>query len=449
MPTLNDLLTQRIPPNSVEAERAVLGSVLLDRSGLALAIELLIAEDFYQDKHKKIFVVVLTLFERGDAVDVLTVTQELRAQGVLEDVQGPAYLAGLIEEAAVLAHLRSYIEIVREKAIAREMIRAATETIGLSYEGRRPVTEIMEVAERSLFRMADRQYIGTITTVGASLRDAFEYIERQAERQQVVTGLSSGLYELDLITSGFQRRDLILVGGRPSSGKTVFAMGVARTAANDGKRVLVFSLEMATQQLTLRLLSAEARVDNNKIRTGMLAASDWTRLVSAGGRLAEANLSIDDSATLTPLELRAKARRFKADGGLDLIVVDFLQLMSVAGRRENRQQEITTISRSLKAIAKEMDCPVVALSQLSRAVESREKKEPVISDLRESGAIEQDADLVLLLYRPSMYGLEIDGDSDSEIIIGKHRNGPIGRVKVAFIAEYSSFQTLSRRAESF
>ena len=449
MPTLNDLLTQRIPPNSVEAERAVLGSVLLDRSGLALAIELLIADDFFQDKHRKIFAAVMTLFEHGDAVDLLTVTQELRAQGVLDDIQGPAYLAGLIEEAAVLAHLRSYIDIVREKAMAREMIRAATETIGLSFEGHRPVSEIMETAERNLFRVADRQYVGTVTTIGASLRDAFEYIERQAERQQVITGLSSGLYDLDLITSGLQRRDLILVGGRPSSGKTVFGMGVARAAALDGKRVLVFSLEMATQQITLRFLSAEARVDNTKIRNGMLGAQDWTRLVSAGGRLADANLSIDDSATLTPLELRAKARRFKANGGLDLIVVDYIQLMGVAGRRENRQQEMTTISRSLKAIAKEMDCPVLALSQLSRAVESREKKEPVISDLRESGAIEQDADLVLLLYRPQIYGLDVAGDSDSEIIIGKHRNGPIGRVKVVFVAEYSSFETLSRRVESF
>lgn len=219
MPTLNDLLTARIPPNSIEAERAVLGSVLLDRSGLALAIELLIADDFFQDRHRKIFATAMTLFERGDAVDLLTVTQELRAQGMLEDIQGPAYLAGLIEEAAVLAHLRSYIDIVREKAMAREMIRSATETIGLAYEGHKPVSEIMEVAERNLFRVADRQYIGSVTTLRASLRDAFEYIERQAERQQIITGLSSGLYDLDLITSGFQRRDLILVGDGPRQGR--------------------------------------------------------------------------------------------------------------------------------------------------------------------------------------------------------------------------------------
>jgi replicative DNA helicase len=436
MPTLSELLTGRILPNSIEAERAVLGSVLLDRAGMALAVEMLIADDFYQDKHRKLFAAALALFERGDNVDIVTALEELRRQGALDDALGPAYLAGLVEEAALSTYLQSYAEIVREKALAREMIRSATETIGLSYDGRKPVTEIMETAERSLFKLADRQYVGTLTTVSASLRDAFDYLERLAERRQLVTGLPSGLDELDVLTSGFQRRDLILVGGRPSAGKTVFAMGVAREAALAGNRVLVFSLEMATQQLTLRLLSAEARVDNSRIRTGFLTPQDWTRLASAGGRLAETNLAIDDSATLTPLELRAKARRFKANGGLDLLVVDYLQLLSVGGRRENRQQEITTISRSLKAIAKEMDCPVIAVSQLSRAVESREKKEPQLSDLRESGAIEQDADLVLLLYRPRMYGLEIDGDSDSEIIVAKHRNGPIGRVKVVFVAEY-------------
>lgn len=449
MPTLNDL-TARIPPHSIEAERAVLGAVMLDRAGLALMMEMLIADDFYQDRHRKIFSVATTLFERGDEVDMLTMTEVLRTQGMLDDVQGSAYLAGLVEDAAIYTHLKSYAEIVREKANAREMIRSATETIGLSYEGRRPVIEIMETAERSLFKIADRQYIGSVTPIGTSLRDAFEFIERQADSRQLITGLPSGLYDLDVKTSGFQRRDLILVGGRPSSGKTVFAMGVAKAAASEGKRVLVFSLEMATLQLTLRLLSAEARVDGNKIRTGFLEAQDYTRLTNAGGRLADATLAIDDSATLTPLELRAKARRFKANGGLDLIVVDYLQLLSVGGgRRENRQQEITVISRSLKAIAKEMDCPVLALSQLSRAVESREKKEPVISDLRESGAIEQDADLVLLLYRPQIYGLDVAGDSDSEIIIAKHRNGPIGRVKVVFVAEYSSFESMSYRAESY
>jgi len=428
--TLADLLTSKIPPHSLEAERAVLGGMLLDRESLPRAVELLKPADFYKEGHRKIFDSMLALFERNEPVDLLTISEELRRRSELDEVGGPATLGALVEEAATAAHLLSYGGIVREKAVLRDLIRIATEIIGKSYEGRDDVEKVLDDAERLIFQISERRMQGTAFPVRSILKGTFEQIEKLYDQKEHVTGLATGFGKLDEMTSGFQSSDFIIIAGRPSMGKTAFAMNIAKYAGvRNHKRVLV-----------QRLLCAEGRVDSHKVRTGYLDTRDWTSLTNAAGRLAEAPIFIDDSPALSVLEARAKARRMKAEHGLDMIVIDYLQLMR--GRSpENRQQEISEISRSLKALAKELDVPVVALSQLSRAVESRQSKEPQLSDLRESGALEQDADLILFLYRPDRYGLQKEEDERmADVIIGKQRNGPTGVVKLTFIPEYASFE---------
>jgi replicative DNA helicase len=446
--TLADLLTSKIPPHSLEAERAVLGAVLLERESLPKAVELLRATDFYKEGHRKIFHAMLGLFERNEPVDLLTVSEELRRRAVLDEVGGAAALAALVEEAATAAHVLSYGGIVREKALLRELIRIATEIITQSYEARDDVDKLLDDAERLIFQISERRMEGSALPIRAILRDTFEHIEKLYDRKEHVTGLATGFRKLDLATAGFQPSDFIIIAGRPSMGKTAFALNIAKHAAiQDRRRVLVLSLEMSKEQLVQRLLCSEAKVESQRVRTGYLQPSDWTRLTNAAGRLAEAPIYIDDSPALNVLQARAKARRMKAEHGLDLIVIDYLQLMR--GRmQENRQQEISEISRSLKALAKELTVPVVALSQLSRAVETREKKEPQLSDLRESGALEQDADLILFLFRPERYGMQSeDGDRVADVIIGKQRNGPTGKIQVTFIPEYASFEQLAEREE--
>ena len=449
MATLADLLTSKIPPHSLEAERALLGAILLERESLPKAVELLKPSDFYKEGHRKIFDTMLTLFERNDPVDLLTLTEELRRQQLIDEVGGPATLAELVEEAATAAHLLAYGGIVREKALLRDLIRIATEIISESYEGREDVEKLLDDAERLIFQVSERRMQGSALPVRAILKDTFEHIERLYERKEHVTGLASGFVDLDRLTSGFQPSDFVIIAGRPSMGKTAFALNIAKYAGVEHRRkVLILSLEMSKEQLVQRLLCSEARVDSHKVRTGYLEPRDWTRMTHAAGRLAEAPIFIDDSPALSVLEARAKARRMKAEHGLDLIVIDYLQLMR--GRNpENRQQEISEISRSLKALAKELNVPVVALSQLSRAVEARQSKDfrPQLSDLRESGALEQDSDLILFVYRPERYGLQAEeGERISEIIIGKQRNGPVDTVKVTFIPEYASFENLASPA---
>jgi replicative DNA helicase len=444
--TLGDLLTSKIPPHSLEAERAVLGAILLERESLPKAIELLKSSDFYKEGHRKIFEAMIGLFEQNEPVDLLTVSEELRRLSALDEVGGPAALATLVDEAATAAHLLSYGAIVREKAVLRDLIRAATEIIGQSYEAREEVDKLLDDAERLIFQISERRLQGSAVPVRAILKDTFEHIERLYDRKEHITGLATGFDDLDKMTSGFQSSDFIIIAGRPSMGKTAFALNIAKHAGvEDHRKVLVLSLEMSKEQLVQRLLCAEAKVDSHKVRTGYLDPRDWTRMTNAAGRLAEAPIYIDDSPALTVLEARARARRMMAEHGLDLIVIDYLQLMR--GRQhENRQQEISEISRSLKALAKELNVPVVALSQLSRAVETRERKEPQLSDLRESGALEQDADVILFLYRAERYGLQSeDGERVADIIIGKQRNGPTGKVQVTFIPEYASFERLARR----
>lgn len=451
MATLAELLSSRIPPHSLEAERAVLGALLLERESLPRAIEVLRGSDFYKEGHRQIYSSMVALFERNEPVDLLTLSEELRRQGTLEEVGGAAALASLVEEAATAAHVVSYATIVREKALLRDLIRTATEIIGQSYEQRDDVDALLDQAEGLIFQISERRLQGSAIPVRAILKDTFEYIERLYDRKEHVTGLATGFRRLDELTSGFQPSDFIIIAGRPSMGKTAFALNIAK---NVGvvlrKNVLILSLEMSKEQLVQRLLCSEAKVDSQKVRTGYLEQRDWHRLTNAAGRLADAPIFIDDTPALSVLEARAKARRMKAEHALDLVVIDYLQLMR--GRNvENRQQEISEISRSLKALSKELAVPVVALSQLSRAVEARQSKDyrPQLSDLRESGALEQDADLIIFLYRPDRYGLPVEGeDGNAEAIIGKQRNGPVDKVPLVFLPEFATFEDPAPRYRS-
>lgn len=439
----------RIPPHNLDAERAVLGAVLLEgRETLPRVVELLRASDFYTEAHRTIFETMLRLFDRGEPVDLITLSEELRRSGALEAVGGPAALALLVEHASIAAHLASYGSIVRDMAVLRELIQTSTQIIAQAFDAKEDVQALVDDAERRIFGLAERRLEGSALPVGKILRNTFEYIERLYERKEHVTGVATGFEKLDVETSGLQPSDFIIIAGRPSMGKTAFALNIAQHAGVALRgRVLILSLEMSAAQLVQRMLCSEAKVDSQAVRTGHLTAADWHRLTAAAGRLSEAGIFIDDSPGVTVLEARAKARRMKAEHGLDLLVIDYLQLMRGRASMESRQQEISEISRSLKALAKELHVPVIALSQLSRAVESRAMRDfrPQLSDLRESGALEQDADLILFLYRPSMYKEDLPPDEANltEVIIGKQRNGPVGTVKVVFLPQYARFENVA------
>jgi replicative DNA helicase len=439
----------RIPPHNLDAERAVLGAVLLEgRESLPRVIEVLRPSDFYTEAHRTLYETMLRLFDRGEPVDLITLNEELRRADALEGVGGPAALALLVEHASIAAHLSAYTSLVRDMAVLRQLIQTSTQIISQAFDAKEDVQSLVDDAERRIFSLAERRLEGSALPVGKILKNTFEYIERLYERKEHVTGVATGFERLDLETSGLQPSDFILIAGRPSTGKTAFALNVGQHVgvALRGK-VLVLSLEMSAPQLVQRMLCSEAKVDSQAVRTGRLSASDWHRLTAAAGRLSEAAIFIDDTPGLTVLEARAKARRMKAEHGLDLLVIDYLQLMRGRAAMESRQQEISEISRSLKALAKEINVPVVALSQLSRAVEARATRDfrPQLSDLRESGALEQDADLILFLYRPSLYKEDLPPDEANitEVIIGKQRNGPVGTVKVVFLPQYARFENIA------
>jgi len=441
----------RIPPHNLDAERAVLGAILLEgRETLPRVIELLRPSDFYTDAHRLTYQGMLTLFNRSEPVDVLTLTEELRRSDQLEIAGGPAALALLVEQGSISAYLNSYASIVRDMAVLRELIQTSSQIIAQAFEAKEEVQTLVDDAERRIFSLAERRLEGSALPIGRILRNTFEYIERLYERKEHVTGVATGFEKLDLETSGFQPSDFIIIAGRPSMGKTAFALNIAQHVgiALHGK-VLVLSLEMSSQQIVQRMLCSEAKVDSQSVRTGYLTSSDWHRLTAAAGRLSEASIFIDDSPGLTVLEARAKARRMKAEHGLDLLIIDYLQLMRGRAAMESRQQEISEISRSLKALAKELNVPVVALSQLSRAVEARQARDfkPQLSDLRESGALEQDADVILFLYRSSQYKEDLPPEEKNiaEVIIGKQRNGPVGTVKVVFLPQYARFENVAEQ----
>lgn len=444
----------RIPPQAVEVEQSVLGAMLIEREAIPRAIEILREDAFYDGRHRKIFSAMSVLFERGEPVDTITLTEEMRRRGEIDAVGGPYYLSELTTKVASAANVEYHARIIAEKSLLRKLIETMTGLVGEAYDPSSDAFDLLDRAEGEIFRISDAQLRRAAAAISVVLQETMHRLNQIHGREGGITGVPSGFRKLDDMTGGWQRSDLIIVAARPSMGKTAFALALARNAAFHRELptgVAIFSLEMSAQQLAQRLLTSEARVDAQAARTGRLSDSDWPRLAKAAGRLADAPIFIDDTPGLSILELRAKCRRLKAEHGIGLVIVDYLQLMHGTGmsRSSNREQEIAQISRSLKSLAKELDVPVIALSQLSRAVETRGgDKRPQLSDLRESGSIEQDADVVAFIYRAERYGITVDENGNSteglgEIIIGKQRNGPIGTVTLAFVHQHARFENLT------
>ena len=444
-----DITLEKNVPHNMEAERSVLGAILVENTAINRAQEILKEHDFYREPHRKIFKVMAGLSERATAIDPVTLKEELSRSGDLDSVGGPAYIASLVDGVPQTANIEYYARIVKEKAILRNLIEAGNRIITTAFEASLPTEDILDESERLIFRIAQDQLRAGFVPMKVIADQSLKTIERLAEHRQLVTGLPTGFPSLDEHTSGLQPSDLVVVAARPAMGKTSFALNIAQHAGmKEARRVGVFSLEMSREQIFLRLLTGLARVDAHRLRTGRLSKEEWTRLTLAMGELAQAPISIDDTAGTTVLEMRAKSRRLKLEQGLDLLIVDYLQLMRGRGRHENRNQEISEISRSLKELAKELNVPVIAISQLSRAPEQRGgDRRPQLSDLRESGAIEQDADVVVFIYREEVYKSTEENRGRAQVIIAKQRNGPIGSIDMAFIREYTRFEELERRAE--
>ncbi len=436
----------RPQPQALEVERAVLGAMFIDNAAISRVIEVLGDETaFYHTANRKVYAAVLSLFERGLPVDEVTVVEELKRRGQFEDVGGYAFVAGLGGEMATSANAEYHAKIVLERAQRRRLIDASTQTMTECFDDAEDVREVIDRAEQRVFRIAEGELGQGVVSLESKLHETLELIEKAQKQGGALSGVTTGYPDLDEITAGMQPSDFIVIASRPAMGKTALTLCMARNAAVKGKTpVLYFSLEMSMQQLAQRLLCAEARVSSHRLRTGRLSEEEWQRLATWTGKLSEAPFFIDDTPGISILELRAKARRAKIEHSIGLIVVDYLQLMTISERIDNREQEIARISRSLKALAKELDLPVVACAQLSRAVESRTDKRPQLSDLRESGSIEQDSDVVAFLYRPEVYGIpDEEGNPQqgkAEIIIGKQRNGPTGSVYLTFLGEYLRFE---------
>ena len=444
----NQLLN--VQPHSEEAELAVLGSMLSSKDAVSKSIQWLTPDVFYKDAHGKIFAAMELLFDKGEPVDTVSVIDLLKKNKELESVGGTYFVTGLVESVPTAAHVERYSKIVMEKALLRSLITLSHSIAKEAYEDSQDVADILDTVEQSIFSITQNRLKGGFTQINDIVVAALEKLELIRASGGSVIGVPSGLLDLDDITSGFQEGDLIIIAGRPGMGKTALALSMIRNAALEADvGVGMFSLEMANHQLAMRLLCAEARVDSHFVRTGKLPAKLWKNLGLSAGDLEKAPIYLDDSPALTVLELRAKARRLKAEHKIGMIVVDYLQLMQGPRGVENRQQEISVISRSLKALAKELSIPVVALSQLSRAVEQRADRKPQLSDLRESGAIEQDADVVIFLYRPWVYSQEDEDEGKAEIIVAKQRNGPTGHISASFISKYARFENLSQAETPF
>ncbi|MFH1853510.1 MAG: replicative DNA helicase [Candidatus Neomarinimicrobiota bacterium] len=437
-----------VQPQSLEAEQAVLGSMLTSREAVSKVLQWLDEDHFYKGSHVHIFRCMQKLFDEGEPIDTVSVVERLKKDKQLEAVGGAYYITGLVESVPTVANVERYTKIVLEKALLRRLILISHDMAKEAYDDSRDVDEILDRAEQQIFQISQKRLKGGFQQIEPILHETFERLDKIHAMPGSVTGVASGLIDLDEITSGFQPGELIIIAGRPGMGKTSLALTMARNAAVDYKTpVGIFSLEMANHQLALRLLTAEAKVDSHLVRTGKLPKSQWQNLGIAVGNLAEAPIMLDDTPGIGVLELRAKARRLQAEKKVGMIMVDYLQLMQGPKGIESRQQEISIISRSLKALAKELDVPVVALSQLSRAVESRSDHRPQLSDLRESGAIEQDADLVIFLFRPYIYSQDEEDRGTAQIIVAKQRNGPTGTVNVTFIDRYARFENQTAFAD--
>jgi replicative DNA helicase len=442
-----DVSLDKLPPQNIEAEQSVLGAILIDNNALTTTLELLSQEDFYKDAHRKIFTGMIELFDRNEPIDIVTLTDHLKRKNDLDSIGGAQYLTSLAMTIPTSANVRYHSKIVREKAMLRGLLRSVTDIARNVYDGELDADELIDYAEKTVFDLSDKRIKVSFSSLKNVIKDSFQMIEQLYDRKEMVTGVPTGFTQIDELTTGLQKSDLIIIGGRPSMGKTAFSLNIAQHVGVHMKEpVAIFSLEMSKEQLAFRMLCSEAMVDSNSIRKGFIRKEDWHSLTNAAGNLAAAPIFIDDSAGMTVLEMRAKARRLKAEHGLSLVIVDYLQLMRGRGNAERREQEISEISRSLKALAKELRVPVIALSQLNRGVESRTEKKPTLADLRESGAIEQDADVIIFLYRDEVYNKKKeDNKGKAEIIIAKQRNGPTGEIPLTFISHCTRFENYADR----
>ncbi len=436
----------RQPPQDIEAERCILGGILIENGALLKVVDMLTPDDFYKDAHRVVYSAMLELFNRSEPQDLVTVKARLTSNGTLDTAGGLNYLVELAGIMPVASNITHYARIVRDKSVLRRLIHASSEIASICYEEATEIDETLSFAESSIFEISQLKIRQAFYPLSGVLKKSIDRVQSLYEKKELITGVGSGFTDLDQLTAGFQPSDLIIIAGRPSMGKTALALNIAQFAATQrGVPAAIFSLEMSKEQLGMRMLCAEAKVDAHKVRTGFIDRDEWPKLIMAAGSLSESKIFIDDTPAMTVLEMRAKARRLKSEQGLGLVVVDYLQLMRGGSGRDSREQEISEISRGLKAMAKELDVPVLALSQLNRKVEDRPNRRPQMSDLRESGAIEQDADVILFIYRDEVYNRAEDNPNKgvAEIIVAKQRNGPTGTVRLAFVSRFSAFGNLS------
>lgn len=449
------MIEERVSPQNIEAEQAVLGAMLIDKEAIAKATEVLSADDFYREAHRVIFSAMLELYNKNEAVDMVTVTEILKRDNKLEDIGGIAYITSLANVVLTAANVKYHAEIVAEKSVLRQLVRVSTEIAAMGYEANEDVGTLLDTAESRILEISNRKKKNDFTAINDILMDSVQSIESLLQNKGGLTGLPAGFADLDKLTSGLHPSDFIILAARPSMGKTALALNIVQNVAlrahkvigGEPRSVAFFSLEMSKEQLVNRMLCAEAGIDSQRLRVGEMHDEDWTHLWDACDTMSRAKIYIDDTAGITAMDMRSRARRLKAEHGLDLIVVDYLQLMQGSGKRNNsgdRQQEVSEISRSLKALARELDVPVLALSQLSRSVESRQVKRPMLSDLRESGSLEQDADIVAFLYREDYYNPETE-NKHTELIIAKHRNGPVDTVNLFFQKQFTKFVGFTKR----
>ena len=450
-------MEERVPPQNIEAEQSVLGAMLIDKEAIAKATEILSAEDFYREAHRVIFSAMLEIYNKNEAVDMITVTDILRRDNKLEDVGSIAYITSLANVALTAANVPYHAEIVAEKSVLRQLVKVSTEIAAMGYEANDEVGVLLDTAESRILEISNRKKRADFTPISAVLMDSVQNIEKLLNNKGGLTGIPTGFNDLDKLTSGLHPSDFIILAARPSMGKTALALNIVQNVAlrahkrvgGDPRSVAFFSLEMSKEQLVNRMLCAEANIDSQRLRIGEMKEDDWTHLWDACDVMSKAKIYIDDTAGITVMDMRSRARRLKAEHGLDLIVVDYLQLMQGSGKRNtsgDRQQEVSEISRSLKALARELDVPVLALSQLSRGVEARQVKRPMLCDLRESGSLEQDADIVAFLYREDYYNPETE-NKHTELIIAKHRNGPVDTVNLFFHKQFTKFVGFTKRED--